>query len=52
MLYDKLEYVILPLYYKDRDRFVDMMRQCIALNGSYFTTQRMMHQYVVKAYFV
>lgn len=52
MLYDKLEYVILPLYYKERDRFVDMMRQCIALNGSYFNTQRMMHQYVVKAYFV
>ena len=51
MLYDKLEYVILPLYYKDRDRYVDMMRQCIALNGSFFNTQRMMHQYVVKAYF-
>ncbi len=32
-------------------RFADMMRQCIALNGSYFNTQRMMHQYVVKAYF-
>ncbi len=27
------------------------MRQCIALNGSYFNTQRMIHQYVVKAYF-
>jgi len=51
MLYDKLEYVILPLYYKDRDRFVDMMRHCIALNGSFFNTQRMMAQYVLKAYF-
>lgn len=50
-LYDKLEYVVLPLYYKERNRFVDMMRQCIALNGSFFNTQRMMHQYVVKAYF-
>lgn len=51
MLYDKLEFVILPLYYKDRDGFVDIMRNCIALNGSFFNTQRMMHQYVVKAYF-
>jgi len=51
MLYDKLEYVILPLYYKNRDRFVDMMRHCIALNGSFFNTQRMMAQYVLKAYF-
>ena len=51
MLYDKLEYIILPLYYQDRDRFVDVMRHCIALNGSFFNTQRMMHQYVVKAYF-
>jgi starch phosphorylase len=50
MLYDKLEYVILPLYYKNRDRFVDVMRHCIALNGSFFNTQRMMAQYVLKAY--
>lgn len=52
MLYDKLEYIILPLYYQDRDRYVDVMRHCIALNGSFFNTQRMMHQYVVKAYLV
>jgi starch phosphorylase len=51
MLYDKLEYVILPLFYRERDRYIDVMRHCIALNGSFFNTQRMMHQYVVKAYF-
>jgi starch phosphorylase len=50
-LYDKLEYIILPLYYRQRDNFVDVMRHCIALNGSFFNTDRMMHQYVVKAYF-
>ncbi len=50
-LYDKLEFVILPLYYKNRDEFVDVMRQCIALNGSFFNAHRMMHQYVLKAYF-
>ncbi|MEO6002656.1 MAG: alpha-glucan family phosphorylase [Opitutus sp.] len=51
MLYDKLEHVIAPLYYGDRDGFVRMMRHTIALNGSFFNTQRMVQQYVVKAYF-
>jgi len=51
MLYDKLEYVILPLYYKNRDEFIDVMRHCISLNGSFFNAQRMMNQYVLKAYF-
>jgi len=50
-LYDKLEHVIIPFYYQERGRYVDMMRHCIALNGSYFNTQRMMAQYVLKAYF-
>jgi starch phosphorylase len=50
-LYDKLENVILPLFYRDRDRFIDVRRFSIALNGSFFNTQRMMHEYVLKAYF-
>jgi starch phosphorylase len=50
-LYDKLEHLVLPLFYRDRDRFVDTMRHCIALNGSFFNTQRMMQEYVLKAYF-
>jgi len=50
-LYDKLEKVILPLFYCDRDSFIDVMRFSIALNGSFFNTQRMMHEYVLKAYF-
>ena len=50
-LYDKLEHVILPCFYQERGRFLDVMRHCIALNGSYFNTQRMMAQYVLKAYF-
>jgi starch phosphorylase len=49
-LYEKLERVILPLYHRNRDAFVDMMRHCISLNGSFFNTQRMVQQYVVKAY--
>jgi len=50
-LYAKLENVILPLFYGDRDRFIEVMRFSIALNGSFFNTQRMMHEYVLKAYF-
>ncbi len=50
-LYDKLERVIIPLFYQDRDRFIDVMRHSIALNGSFFNTHRMIQQYVLKAYF-
>jgi starch phosphorylase len=49
-LYEKLELVVLPLFYRDRDRFIDVMRCAIALNGSFFNTQRMLQEYVVDAY--
>jgi len=49
-LYDTLEHTVLPLFYRDRDRFTQMMRYAIALNGSFFTAQRMVQEYVVKAY--
>lgn len=49
-LYDKLEQVVVPLFYHDRDRFIDVMRHSSALNGSFFNTQRMVQQYVLKAY--
>jgi starch phosphorylase len=50
-LYEKLEQVVLPLFYRDRNAFIDVMRHAIALNGSFFNTHRMLQQYVVKAYF-
>ena len=50
-LYQKLENVIIPRYYHDHDGFLDIMRHCIAINGSFFNTQRMMQEYVLKAYF-
>jgi starch phosphorylase len=50
-LYDKLETVAAPLFYNSRDRFIETMRHAIALNGSFFNTQRMVLQYVLKAYF-
>jgi starch phosphorylase len=39
-LYDKLEQVIVPLFYRDRDRYIDIMRHAIALNGSFFKPER------------
>ena len=50
-LYDKLEHAVIPLFYTNRDRFTDVMRHAISLNGSFFNTQRMILQYVMKAYF-
>ena len=50
-LYHKLEDVILPMFYGRRDAYVEVMRLSIALNGSFFNTQRMLAQYVMNAYF-
>ncbi len=49
-LYDKLTEVIIPMYYGSRKQFIEVMRHCIALNGSFFNTQRMVLQYAQKAY--
>ena len=49
-LYQKLEETVLPLYYKEPDKFAQVMRSAIALNGSFFNTQRMITQYVRNAY--
>ncbi len=49
-LYGKLEHVIVPMFYHRRERFVEIMRHAIALNGSFFNTQRMVQQYAQKAY--
>ncbi len=50
-MYEHLEQVILPLYYKDQGQWRRIMRSTIALNGSFFNTQRMLEQYVLNAYF-
>ena len=49
-LYSKLETVILPLFYNDRKNYLEIMRHAIAINGSFFNTQRMVQQYVTDAY--
>lgn len=49
-LYYKLENIILPLFYGDRNRYLEIMRHAIAINGSFFNTQRMVQQYITDAY--
>jgi starch phosphorylase len=49
-LYDKLERVILPLYYDDRPGWIAVMKHAIGKNASYFNCHRMMRRYVTEAY--
>jgi starch phosphorylase len=50
-LFLKLERVILPLFYGLPFAYAEVMRSAVALNGSFFNTQRMVEQYVRNAYF-
>jgi glycogen phosphorylase len=49
-LYNKLETVILPMFYRQPAAYDAVMRSTIAINGSYYNTQRMMFQYLEQAY--
>jgi glycogen phosphorylase len=49
-LYSKLENVILPMFYKDPHLYIQIMQHAIAINGSFFNTQRMVQQYITDAY--
>jgi len=49
-LYFKLENVILPMFYEERAHYLGVMQHAIAINGSFFNTQRMIQQYVTDAY--
>jgi len=51
-LYEKLELQVVPLYCERRHEFINIMRHAIALNGSFFNPQRMMLQYLARAYFL
>lgn len=50
-LYARLEDIIIPLFYRDREKYIEVMRHAMALNGSFFNTHRMVQEYVLKAYF-
>jgi starch phosphorylase len=49
-LYWKLENIILPMFYKEPRLYIQIMQHAIAINGSFFNTQRMVQQYITDAY--
>jgi starch phosphorylase len=49
-LYNQLEHHVLPCFYKSPNEWGEVMRNSIALNGSFFNTHRMVDQYRVMAY--
>jgi starch phosphorylase len=50
-LYHKLERTILPMFYGSPDAYGRVMRGAIAVNGSFFNSQRMVSQYLANAWF-
>ncbi len=50
-LYAKLGKTILPIFYNRSQDYAAVMRFAIAINGSFFNTQRMVSQYISNAYF-
>ncbi len=51
VLYDKLEQVVLPLYYSHGDGgWLKVMKGAISKNASYFNSHRMMRRYATEAY--
>jgi len=49
-LYEKLEKVILPLWYDDRPGWAAVMKGAISKNAAYFNSHRMMRRYATEAY--
>ena len=49
-LYNKLEYVISPMFYERHDEWIRMMKNSIGKIAYYFNSHRMMRRYVIDAY--
>ena len=49
-LYHKLEQILIPTYYGDREKWISIMKGAIGKNAYYFNTHRMMRRYVTEAY--
>ncbi|MEX2230151.1 MAG: alpha-glucan family phosphorylase [Dehalococcoidia bacterium] len=49
-IYEQLESVILPMFYERPEDYGRVMRNAIALNGSFFNGQRMLLEYAADAY--
>jgi starch phosphorylase len=49
-LYSKLEYLIIPKFYEERDNWISMMRNSIGKVAYYYNSHRMMRSYATYAY--
>jgi starch phosphorylase len=49
-LYEKLEKVIIPLFYGDKSHWIRVMQNAVGKNAYYFNSHRMMRRYVTEAY--
>jgi starch phosphorylase len=49
-IYNKLEYVITPMFYDRHDEWIKMMKNSIGKIAYYFNSHRMMRRYVIDAY--
>jgi len=49
-LYSKLEYLIIPRFYEERDNWISMMRNSIGKVAYYYNSHRMMRSYATYAY--
>ncbi|MGA2350121.1 MAG: alpha-glucan family phosphorylase [Terracidiphilus sp.] len=50
-LYMKMETAVVPLFLDAPEKWAHLMRNTLAFNGSYFTTNRMARQYTRNAYY-
>jgi starch phosphorylase len=51
-LYSKLEYLIAPTFYRDRDEWIELMKNSIARIAHYFQIQWVMRRYITEAYII
>jgi starch phosphorylase len=49
-LYNKLENIIVPMFYSRRDEWIEMMKGSIGKVAYYFNSHRMMQRYATEAY--
>lgn len=49
-LYDTLQLTVVPMFYRNTDNWINIMRHAIAINASFFNTHRMVQQYVLNSY--
>jgi len=49
-LYNKSEYIIIQMFYQNRDKWIRMMKNSIEKIAYYFNSHRMMRRYVTEAY--